>query len=164
MTPRIAAQRKFPFLHPIRIPLVQVDLGLVLPPQGKTFPAAEDVRVGVLDTVSTMTRLPCRPPPSDLCAASQFVGEVGPVDPATRSFTVYVSGELRPLGWNTPPIERQFSLEERWYLPPPDTDAGAVVGLIEQWAVIDPEAPARRKAYRGMADGLFASVRIGPAR
>lgn len=99
---RVAAQRRFPFLHPIGIPLVLLEVALVLPPPGESFGPAKEVRAGVEYVASRMTEMPCTPPPEDLCGASRFLSEVGPVDPATGSFAVSVTGELPSRG-HTPP-------------------------------------------------------------
>ncbi|WP_144183344.1 hypothetical protein [Elioraea rosea] len=85
--------------------------------------------------------------------------EVGAVDRATGCFPVSMDGDM-PAPNNRP---RHFEMRSRVCVTTAGPGAAARLQLLQEWTPGAPDVPERAQAYRGSAERLFASMRLGCA-
>ncbi|WP_144183338.1 hypothetical protein [Elioraea rosea] len=85
--------------------------------------------------------------------------DVGLVDPATGCLPVSMDGDM-PVPNETP---RRFEMRSRVCVTQAGVDAAATLQLLQEWTPCSPGKSERVQAYRGTAERLFASMRLGGA-
>lgn len=160
MPPRLEQRRVAPNASAFDMHFVMIELALLPPAGGGTYPPVEAVRAGYANALRP-GQGPISGPGSGLTGLIRrgARAEVGAIDPATGCFPVSMDGDM--LAPNQTP--RRFEMRSRVCVTQVGTGAAATLQLLQEWTPGAPDAPERVQAYHGSAERLFASMRLGGA-
>jgi hypothetical protein len=158
--PRVERRRAESNATPFDMHFVMIELALLPPGGSGAYPSAEIVRSGYADALRP-GQGPAPGPGSGLTGLIRrgAKADVGAVDPATGCFPVTMDGDM-PAPANR---VRHFEMRSRVCVATAGAGAAATIQLLQEWGPGDRDVSARVQAYRGEAERLFASLRLGGA-